>query len=156
MRKLLCIIGATTLTAIVVAMIGISMLIWKGNGLDAESQAFVDAAVPAITMHWTKEALLDRATPELRATVTSDKITALFENFSRLRALVEYDGAKGQANMTYFTGTGGQISAAYEAKAKYENGMATIRFVLLKRDGRWRIQNFHVDGQPGVRSSQGT
>jgi hypothetical protein len=67
-RKLLCIIGATTLTAIVVAMIGISMLIWKGNGLDAESQAFVDAAVPAITMHWTKEALLDRATPELRAT----------------------------------------------------------------------------------------
>ena len=149
MGKLLCIVGAAALAFVVVVAVGIGALVWTGRGLDAESKAYVDAAVPAIIAHWSKEALLDRATPELRAAVTPDQIAALFDKFSRLGALVEYEGATGDSNMSFVVGRGGRISAAYEAKAKYEDGEATLRVVVVKRDGKWWIQNFHVDGRPG-------
>jgi hypothetical protein len=154
MRRFLCVIGATALGVVGLVVIGVGVLIWNGRGLDVESKAYVDAAVPAITSHWSKEALLDRATPELRAAATPDQIAAVFNNFSRLGPLVQYEGAAGQANMMYLLGKGEQVSASYEAKAKYENGEATLRLVLLKRDGKWQIQNFHVDGHPGARTSQ--
>lgn len=154
MRRFLYVVGVTTLAFVAVAATGIAVLVWTGRGLDAESKAYVDAAVSAITAHWDKEALLDRATPELRAAVTTDQIAALFDTFSRLGPLVQYEGATGDANMSYFTGKGGQISASYQAKAKFENGEATLRVVLLKRAGEWRIQNFRVEGLPGPRASR--
>src|SRR5262249_55225572 len=129
MRKLLCFVGATTLAVVVVAGIGVGVLVWKAKGLDAESKAYVDAAVPAITAHWDKMALLDRATPELRASTSADQVATLFDKFARLGSLVEYEGSKGDANLSYFTGRGSQISALYHAKAKYENGEATLRLV---------------------------
>ena len=154
MRKFLCFVGATALTVLVAAVIGVGVLVWHGRALDAESKAYVDGVVPAITAHWDKEALLDRATPELRASITANQISALFDNLSRLGPLVEYEGATGDANMSYYTGKGGQVSATYQAKARYQNGEATLRLLLLKRDGEWRIQGFHVDGKPGSRTSQ--
>lgn len=154
MRKLLYIVGATTLTLVTAAVIGIGVLVWAGRGLDAESKAFVDTAVPAITAHWDKAALLDRAAPELLAATSANQIGALFDNLARLGPLVQYEGATGDANMSYFLGRGGQVSAAYQAKAKYENGDATLRLLLTKRDGQWRIQGFHVDGKPGTHAGQ--
>ena len=154
MRKFLYIFGTAALAVVVVFVAGIGILIWKGNGLDAESKAYVDAAVPAITAHWDKKALLDRAGPELRAATTPDQIANLFDNFSRLGPLIQYEGASGQANMAYFTGKGGQVTAMYEAKAKYEYGEATLQLRLIKHDGAWAIVGFHVDGRPSNRASQ--
>jgi hypothetical protein len=154
MRKFLYVFGAAALATAVALVVGIGILIWKGNGLDAESKAYVDAAVPAITSHWDKNALLDRAGPELRAATTPGQIANLFDNFSRLGPLVHYEGATGQANMAYYTGKGGQITAVYEAKAKYEHGEATLRLNLMKHDGVWTIVGFRVDGPPGARTSQ--
>ena len=48
MRRFLLILGTLTLVFIVVAVIGVGILFYKGNALDAESKAFVDRAVPAI------------------------------------------------------------------------------------------------------------
>jgi hypothetical protein len=154
MRKFLYIVGATTLSLLAIAVVGIGVLVWKAKGLDAESKAYVDTVVPAITAHWDKAALLDRATPELRASASADQIATLFDQFARLGPLVAYEGATGDANLSYFTGTGSQISAVYQAKARYQNGEATLRLILLKRDGEWRIQTFRVDGNPVRRASQ--
>lgn len=153
MRKFLLILGATTIVILVAAGIGVGVLIYKGNSLDAASKAFVDRAVPAIAASWNKEQLLDRATPELRASVKPEDWRALFDAVSQLGPLVEYQGATGEANMSYMAGAGGSVTASYVAKAKFKGGIATIRIALVKRDGRWMISGFHVDtalsGAPG-------
>jgi len=65
-RKFLYVLGSLTLVVIVGAGIGLGVAFYKGHELDAESKAFVDSAIPAITATWSKQQLLDRATPELR------------------------------------------------------------------------------------------
>lgn len=149
MRRILYVLGALTLIVIVAAGVGLAVVSYKGNALDKESKAFVDSAVPAITAAWSKQQLLDRATPELRESAKPAQLDALFETLSRLGPLVDYDGATGEATMSYMTGSGGVVSASYVAKARFRNGNATIRIVLVKRDGRWMIHNFHVDPVPG-------
>jgi len=153
MRRFLYILGAVTLAIIVAAGIGVGVLVYKGKTLDVESKAFVDSAVPAIAAGWNKEQLLDRATPELRDSVKPEQLRSLFDAVSQLGPLVEYEGAAGDANMSYMAGSGSTVSASYVAKAKFKDGVATIQITLVKRDGRWMISGFHVDtslsGAPG-------
>jgi hypothetical protein len=155
-RRFLYILGALTLIIIVAAGIGLGVLFYNGHALDAESKAFVDRAVPAITATWSEQQLLDQATPELRASVRPEELQAIFGRLSQLGHLVEYEGATGEATMTYATGVGGVVSASYVARARFQNGDATFRIVLMKRDGRWMIHNFHVDPVPGSRAGQHT
>jgi hypothetical protein len=156
LRRLIYILGGLTLFAIVVAAVGFGIIAYKGHMLDAESKAYVDSAVPAIAAQWSKDELLDRATPELRATVKPGELTALFDALSQFGPMVEYEGATGQATMAYLAGSGGAISASYVARAKFRSGSATFRILLLKRDGHWMIQNFHVDRAPGDQTGRGT
>jgi len=156
MRRFLHILGALTLTIIVAGGIGLGVLAYKGHALDAESKAFVDSAMPAITATWSERQLLDRATPELRASVKPEELEALFDRLSQLGPLVEYEGAKGEATMSYMVGSGGVVSASYVAKARFQNGAAIFRIALMKRDGRWLIHNFHVDPAPGNQAGQRT
>lgn len=155
MRRLLYIIGAITLVLVVTLTVVIGVVAFEGNGLDAESKAFVDNAVPAITTSWSEDAFLERVTPELRKSARSDQLASFFGTLSQLGSLVEYQGAKGDSQMSYFTGTGGVISATYVAHARFQNGTATFRIVLLKRDEHWMIQNFHVDPVFGNAPRQG-
>ena len=68
-----------------------------------------------------------------------------FDALARLGPLVEYEGAKGDAKLSYTSEAGSSVSAAYVATARFKNGSASFRIALLKRDGRWMIHNFHVD-----------
>jgi len=148
MRKFLYMLGALTLVILVVGAVGIGFAVYNGRALDVESKAFIDTAVPAIAAKWSKEALLERSTPELRQSVTPDQLDTLFAAFSRLGPLVEYKGAKGDTNMSYVSGVGSTVSATYVAMARFGNGDAVFRITLLKRNGRWLIHNFHVDPAP--------
>lgn len=156
MRRFLYVLGALTLTVIVAAGIGLGALFYQGRALDAESRAYVDSAVSAIAATWSKHELLDRATPELRDSIKPEELDALFDRFSRLGPLIEYEGATGDSTMSYMSGSGGVVSASYVAKARFQNGDATFRIVLMKRDGRWMIHNFHVDLAPGDQAGQRT
>ncbi len=148
MRRFLQIFGLVTLIFIVVAGSGLGVLIYQGRALDAESKSFVDSAVPAIAAKWSEQQLVERATPELIKNAKPAELDAFFGGLSRLGPLVEYQGATGDATMSYFTNTGSIVSASYVAKARFQNGEATFRLILLKRDGRWMIHNFHVDPEP--------
>ena len=159
MRRFLYILGTLTLAIIVAAGIGLGVFFYKGHALDAESKAFVDRAVPAITATWSEQQLLDRATPELRASVKPEELKALFDRLSQLGPLIEYEGATGEATMSYIAGiagSGGTVSASYVAKARFQNGTATFRIVLMQRDGHWLIHNFHVDSSTGNQAGQRT
>jgi hypothetical protein len=155
MRRFLVILGGLALVIIVAAGVGVGVLVYKGNALDAESKAFVDSAVPAIAANWSKEQLLDRATPELRDSIKPEQFRSVFAAVSQLGPLVEYEGATGEANMSYMAGSGGAVSASYVAKVRFKEGEATIRIVLVKRDGRWMINGFHIDPSPSGAPSRG-
>jgi hypothetical protein len=155
MRKLLVALGVVMLTLIVVLGAGFAIVAYKGHALDAESKAFVDEAVPAIAAHWEAQALIDRATPELRHNAPPEKLAQFFAALARLGPMIHYDGSKGDATMSYFSGSGGTVSAVYVASARFQNGTATFRILLLKRDGRWLIHNFHVDPVIGSNARQG-
>jgi hypothetical protein len=156
MPKLLYALGAVTLAVIIAASVGLGALFYKGHELDAESKAFVDSAIPAITRAWSKEQLLERSTTELRRSIKPDELDALFDRLSQFGPLVEYEGATGQATMSYLSGLGSTVSASYDAKARLQNGSATFRILLMKRDGRWLIHNFHVDPLLGAQAGQRT
>jgi hypothetical protein len=145
-----------TLIVVVVVGVGLGVALIKGKALDAESKAFVDSAIPAIAATWSKQELLDRATPELRDIAKPEQLNAVFDRLSQLGPLVKYEGATGQATMSYMLGSGSTVAASYVAKAQFQNGGATFRVVLRKREGRWMIYNFHVDPVPGNRAGQGT
>jgi hypothetical protein len=153
MRRFLLILGTLTLVFIVVAVIGVGILFYKGNALDAESKAFVDRAVPAIVANWDRKQLLELASPELQQKVRPEELNALFTSLSRLGHLVEYVGATGDARMSYNLGSGGTLTASYLARARFENGAAMIRLNLIKRDGDWMINYFYVDSAPGERKT---
>ena len=101
MRRFIYILGVFTLTIVVAAAIGLGVLFYRGHALDTESKAFVDSAVSAIATNWSEEQLLERATPELRETMSPGELGALFAAFSRLGRLVRYEGATGGATMSY-------------------------------------------------------
>jgi hypothetical protein len=156
MRRLLYILGAATLVVIVAGTVALPALMYNGHELDVESQAFVDSAIPAITESWSEKELIDRSTAELQKSIKRDELNAFFDRLSKFGPLVEYQGATGQVMMSYFSGSGGAVSASYNAKARFKNGDATFQIVLMKRDGRWLIDNFHVDAAPRAPPRQRT
>jgi len=138
------VIVAAVFGAIVSAGIGFG--IYKNRALAADGRAYVDAAVPAIAAHWSKDELWSRAAPELKQHLQPGDLDRLFNIFSRLGDLVQYEGATNQ-NASEFTSTGsGTVATAnYVAKAKFQNGEATFQLLVVKRDGQWMIQGFRVD-----------
>ena len=155
MRKFLVVFGSVALAVIVLVGVFVGVIVYKGNALDADSRAYVDHAVPAITASWDKEQLLTRVTPELRRSLKPGQMTAVFTQFSRLGPLVKYEGAKGEANMAYKIGSGGSVSAAFVAKAVYRNGPATTGILLIKHGADWLIRGCHVDPDPTDRLGGG-
>jgi hypothetical protein len=145
MKKFLMIFGGIALVGVLAIAGLIGWAAYRGSALDGESKAFVDAAVPAIARNWSKQELLDRAAPELTAKTTPEQLAMIFDTLAKLGTMVEYEGAKGDATMSYGTDAGSGISANYEAKARFQNGGVVFRVGLVKREGRWMILNFHVD-----------
>jgi hypothetical protein len=146
MSKVLSVIGAAALIISAVLAVAFGIQAWDAHSLDAESRAYVDAAVPAITMHWNKEALLDRVLPGARRSFTTGANGVNFDSYARLGTLVEYQGATGDARKPPLFDRSFPPSAYYKAKAKFENGDATLHIFLTKRDGEWRIVSFNIDG----------
>lgn len=148
MRKFLVVLGSIALTGVAIAAIAVGLFVYKGIALSAESRYFVDMTVPKIIKGWTEQDLLANLTPELRETVKPGQYQSLSKSLFRLGRETSYEGARGEANVSYATGIGRTVSASYVARAMFENGEATFRFVLLKRNGRWLIHKFHVDAKP--------
>ncbi|MBN9085551.1 MAG: hypothetical protein J0J01_01475 [Reyranella sp.] len=92
--------------------------------------------------------MLDRAAPELRTKATPEQLALVFDTLAKLGPMVAYEGAKGDATMSYGTGAGAEVSARYVATARFQNGNATFQIVLIKRDGSWTILSFHADPVP--------
>lgn len=155
MRKVLYGFGAAILLIVVTFGGVIGFALSMSSGLDEESKAYVEEALSAIAANWDGQKLLERSSAELRDLAKPDEVRTFFISLSRLGTMVEYQGATGQASMGYFTGTGMAITAAYVASAKFQNGAATFRIGLVKREGRWFLHSFHADPVFGPRTGSG-
>lgn len=153
MRKFLFALGAVILVLVIAGGVGLFFAARNGAALNAESKAYVDDAVVAITAHWSVDELMTRSTPQLRQITKPDVLRGLFDAASTaLGPLVKYDGAKGEAVMSTRTGSGTTISARYFAHARFQKGDADFVVVLLKINGSWKIEGFHINSDALMRA----
>lgn len=120
---------------------------WRhGSQLDAGSKAYVDEVVPKIVASWNSKDLTDRASPELLATASPERIEKVFRAFSdRLGHLRSYGGSRGQATVWVTPQTGKVSTASYVAEATFEKGKASVQVNLVAHDGTWKISGFYVN-----------
>jgi hypothetical protein len=92
MKKLLYVLGAVSF----VIVAGVATLVHNGGKFDKESKEFVDGAVPAIVTNWDQRQLLDRATPELRGSVTPGRPGILIPRSFSARVTRQLRGGNGR------------------------------------------------------------
>ena len=148
MKKFLIGCGGLSLILFVLGAIACGILIYRGTKLDNESRVYADDALKAICTDWSEKALLDRASPEFKQATPVDQLDAYFGQYAKLGHLQSAEPMKGQAGVSYFTGTGERIQGRYNTKAQFENAEATVTLTLIKHGERWQIAGIHVDA-PG-------
>lgn len=144
------ILGGIFLVILIVGVAGFTYLYLSSNGeaLDKESKQYVDTAIPAIISTWDKQAIIDRASPELITAISGDDLDKLLNLCrNKLGQLKEYQGAKGQARINITPTTGKVISAVYLGKANFESGSADINIRLVKHGERWQLLSFHINSK---------
>ena len=95
MRRFLFVAGLAALFIVVLGAAGFSYLVYEGNSLDSQSQAFVNTAIPAIASNWDEGALLVRVAPGFKENTNFVQLRSAFETLRRLGPMVGYSGAKG-------------------------------------------------------------
>ena len=146
MKKILITFGIIFLCLMVLGVAGILALKSGGEKLDKESKSYVDKAVPAIVESWNVEELMQRASAELLEVVPSQKVNELFKLFSaKLGRLKEYQGSKGEANISINVPRGMTITALYHVEALFEKGGAVIKVRVVKKGDDWQFLEFRVN-----------
>lgn len=145
MKKFGIVLGLFLCAFVVLGAIGIRFVTARGNGLDNESKAYADAAIPAIIDGWKEKELLDRGSPEFKTAATQKLLDQTFYHFRRLGRLKKCEPAQRQAGISPTAPTGKTVAAQYTAKATFENGPATITLGLTKHADQWQIRSFAVN-----------
>ena len=145
MRKLFFWFGLFAAVVTFVAVMGFGYLVYKGTSLDRESKSYASVAVVAITSHWNSSELLDRASPNLRNSVTTGQISSMFDWFSVLGPLTKTQECQGSSSVVAFLGKPSSTLAQYTCKELYQQGAATVAIALVKIGDVWMVNGFHVN-----------
>lgn len=147
MRRALSILGGLFLFLCVVVVSFLGFAAHQGKGLDQSSKAYVEETVPVILSTWSKDELIKRASPQLLSAVRDqpELLDQLFQKLSGLGALRTFDDVRGDSNISYTTREGKVITAAYTAKAKFDEGDAQISIRLIQTPAGWQLLSFHVN-----------
>lgn len=141
-------LGKVFLVLLVLAAAFVAYGFWQGPILDAQSKAYVDAAVPAIFTRWDKQELVSRASPEFSQSMTDSDLNTFFSGMARhLGVLVRCDGATGEGRI-FINQHGLRITAQYQVKAQFYTAPALIQISLIKHGDQWQIFGCHLDSRP--------
>jgi hypothetical protein len=155
MRKFFFGLGVLTACLVVAGGIGLFFLARNGMALDAESKAYVDKSVAAITDDWDADALWQRSSPRFRQTTKQDDLRNFFDAAREsLGRLVAARGATGQATISVVNAVR-SVTANYMVHAQFEKGDADIQIGVVKNGSHWRIEGFHIDSSTLMRSLVG-
>jgi hypothetical protein len=146
MKKLCIVLGLIFCAIFALGAIGIAFVKVRGNDLDKESEAYANAAIPAIIDGWNEKELLDRGSPEFKRAATQKLLLdQTFYHFRGLGRLKKCEPVQRQALVSATAPTDKTVAAQYTAKATFENGPATITLGLIKRADQWQILRFVVN-----------
>ena len=145
MKKTLIILGGIFAVLIIVGVVGFIFMAITGTALDKESKAYVDDVTPKILSNLDKETLFKYSSDELKSSATSEEIDKIFSWFSKLGKFKEYKGSAGSSYVNYIVGKGKQTLGYYTAQAEFENGPATIKIIVIKKDKRWQVLQFNIN-----------
>jgi hypothetical protein len=145
--------GGVVLVVVLVLAGGAFWVHARMQRLDAQSKAFVDSAMQAIAPQLDEDQVAKRATSNVDVHLEPDEQQTLVDLRKGLGPFGTYLGAKGGVTWLASLGIVGPTSAAYVAKANYQNGIATFNLTVEDHDGRWLIDSYHLDvsllGTPG-------
>ena len=148
MRRLFYVLGIV-FSVIIIGVVGlVGLAIRQGSALDTQSKAYIERAIADIGKDWDRTELIKRASPGLLEKASGEQIEVLFQHLRGSGGLRHYDGAKGQAVMSVFVGSGSTVRAHYEAKATFRSGAARFRIDLLRVHEQWMVDGFFVDISP--------
>lgn len=146
MKKFLAIVGGVFLVLLLAGAVFFGYGLYQGKKLDASSRFYIEQNVPAILETWSKEALLERAAPNLRRDLDKNPANTdlLFKKFAELGAFQKMDDIKGNS-ITSITPDKGLIkSAHYVIQAKFDHGDAAITVNLVQAAEKWQVAGFFV------------
>jgi len=118
---------------------------YMGNVLNPSSKEYVDESIPAIISTWSRDELVKRASPELRAIASNGQLDQLIATCAKLGTFQSYNGAIGRVNINISLQNGQVITASYIANATFKNGKAEIQIKLIRHNGAWQLLGFHVN-----------
>jgi hypothetical protein len=145
LKKTLRRTGLVCATALLSIVIFVAVVEYNGNRLDRESKSYADAATIAIISHWNEKDLIDRASPQLLATMKDPAaVQSMMGVLGSFGALKKYEGSKGEARIDFHRPLGYTLTALYVARADFSGGPAQITIALIKIDGAWKILSFYV------------
>ena len=147
-RTALTLLGAVALTALF-TLFAVSLYLMSRIGpLTEEAKLFADSTIVAITTNWDIQAMKDRASPEFLKAASDEKLIA-FTDFHRddLGVLDDYDnGAKCQIIEQHYSLSAPPFARTVcYALIRFVKADAKIRLPVVKRDGRWAMQGFHLE-----------
>ncbi len=146
MRTVLAIIGALAIFVVVAFVILVVAGLNAIKPLTAEATAYADASISAIATEWDGEALKKRASSELKAELTDEKVDGVMSfGAENLGLMTNYQGASCMiVNFEVTTADGELVQASCDARAEHEGGGAGYSVALIKRNDAWALLSFFV------------
>ena len=147
MKKFLAIIGGISLVLLLAAAIFFGYGAYRGSKLDASSKIFIEEHIPRILSTWSKDDLLKLSSPTLLEIINKDphSLDLLFKKTAALGKLQQLYDIKGGSNFSFTTKHGAVTTARYTAKAKFDNGDATIDIQMIQSSGQWQLLGFFIN-----------
>ncbi|WP_338284973.1 hypothetical protein [Luteolibacter sp. LG18] len=154
MKKTFVILACGILGFLLLLGIGVGVLVKKGMAVDQTSQAEAEGIIRAVAADWDTKALLDRASPELKAVAPPADLEKLFVLFRRLGKLHDLE-LSGQGGLHYSmtTDNGKVVTASYVANATFDGGPATVSIDLIQRAGKWEVMKFYIHSKALVEAA---
>jgi hypothetical protein len=144
MKKIFIVLGGIFVALVIIGIIAFGIFAIKGSSLDKECKAYIDEVTPKILSNLSKETLFRYAGDQLKNSAKPEEFEKIFRWFSNLGEFKEYQGSKGQVNVSMTTKSGKVITGYYEAKAGFETGPATIKMITIKKGDDWKIIGFQI------------
>ena len=131
------------------AGVGFGVAACRPRTFDKEAKAFLEESGRAMLARRDKQELLDRGTPELRASATPEQLATMFETLAGLGPVVEYEPTTRAAHMDLGLDKGFTVSAEGDVKAQCQHGNVVRRINAVRRDGHWMIDALDFQTEAG-------
>lgn len=119
-----------------------------GSSFQESSRAYVNDAIPTVLSTWSADELIKRGSPHFLAAANTDQLKAFMRSRSRYGKLESFSNVDGHALISFSLREGKQVTADYQARAKFSRGEVDVSLRLVLVDDEWKIWSFFIPPPP--------